>query len=280
MPITKLNPNLEMYYEVHGEGEPLVLINGLKSDHTGWMPMLDSLQKHFQVILFDNRAVGQTKDDGQDLSIEVMANDVVALMNHLNISSAHIAGHSMGGAIAQVLAHQRPGKVKSLFLCNTFIKFNSAASQAFGKVLSLYQNDASRKQIMEAVIPWVFSKTMDTPELREQIVSFVSSDPCWQTMQDYQRQLSALNAFDSTAWVGQISAPTIVVGSRDDITALPEESEQIAIAIKGAKLEMLAGGHASAIEQTGAFITLFEQHLVSAEATTESPESSQIAYSK
>ena len=124
MPIAKLPNNIEMYFEVHGEGEPFVLMNGLKSDHTDWAPMLDTLKENFQVILLDNRAIGQTKDDGKPFTIEDMAADVANLMNHLNIESAFVAGHSMGGAIAQVLAHTHPDQVKKLFLFNTFIKFN------------------------------------------------------------------------------------------------------------------------------------------------------------
>src|SRR3990167_5873739 len=110
MPMANLNNGVEMYYEIHGSGEPFVLINGLKSDHTGWMPMLDNLKERYQVILLDNRAIGQTKDNGKAFSIEDMASDVVLLMDHLKIDEAHVAGHSMGGAIAQVLAHQYPEK--------------------------------------------------------------------------------------------------------------------------------------------------------------------------
>jgi 3-oxoadipate enol-lactonase len=272
MPIVQLNPNLEMYYEVHGEGEPLILINGLKSDHTGWMPMLDKLKEEFQVILLDNRAVGQTKDNGLDFSIADMANDVVALMDYLDISSSHIAGHSMGGAIAQVLAHEHADRVESTLLCNTFIKFNDDASQGFGNVLKLFQNNSSRREIMEAVIPLVFSENMNTAELRDQIITFVESDPHWQTVHDYQRQLKALNDFDSSAWVGEIDVPTVVVGSHVDITALPAESEEIAARITDAKLEMLPGGHASSIEQPGAFIELFIKHIVSNAAAMDEEE--------
>src|SRR3990167_4957000 len=172
MPIAKLKNNVEMYYEMHGYKEPLVLINGLKSDHTGWMPMLDNLKKRFQVILLDNRAIGQTKDDGKAFTVEDMAFDVVLLMEHLKIDLAYIAGHSMGGAIAQVLAHRYPEKVKKIFLCNTFIKFN----EAFSEVLELYKQGASRVVIMNTVIPWVFANTLDTPEFRAQIHAFIEAD--------------------------------------------------------------------------------------------------------
>lgn len=261
MTIAKLQNGVEMYYEVHGEGESLILINGLKSDHTGWAPMLDMLKDRFQVILLDNRGVGQTKDDGQPFMIKDMADDIILLMNHLGIESAYVAGHSMGGAIAQVLAHDYPEKIRKLFLCNSFVKFNETSREAFSGILGLYQNGASRAEIINAIIPWVFVDTLDTPEFRLQIHTFVESDQLWQSKEDYERQLNAINSFDSSSWVDKISIPTVVIGSHADKTALPEESKNLKEKIQRAELEMLEGGHASAVEQAEAFCELFFNHL-------------------
>lgn len=139
-------------------------------------------------------------------------------------------------------------RVKKLFLCNTFIKFNEDSRQAFGKILDLYKNNAPRSEIMDAVIPWVFSDKFTTPELRAFIHEAVAADPLWQTKEDYERQLNALNAFDSSQWIENITTPAVVIGSRDDRTALPKESELLARKIR-ADLEILEGGHASAVEQ-------------------------------
>ena len=261
MAIAKLKNNLNMYYEIHGEGEPLILINGLKSDHTGWVPLLDSLRKHFQVIILDNRAVGQTKDNGDFFTIEDMAFDIIQLMDMLTISSAHIAGHSMGGAVAQVIAHQYADRVKKVFLCNTFMKINEVPNKTFNDVLTLFRQGSSREDIMDAILPWVFSSSFNTPELRAQIHSFVAVDPFWQSPEDYERQLHALGSFDSSLWAKEITVPTVVVGSHEDRTALPEESIALANSIAAAQLEMLDGGHASAIEQPAAFYKLFAKHL-------------------
>ena len=261
MSVVEINSKLKIFHQVHGKGEPLILINGLKSDHTGWMPILEELKERFKVVIFDNRAVGQTKDSGESFSIEDMANDIVSLMDYLNISSAHIGGHSMGGAIAQVLAHQHGHRVRSLVLCNTFIKFNALAAKAFENVLTLFQSGASRRDIMKAVIPWVFSESTNTPELRGQIFDFVDTDPYWQTTHDYQRQLNALNEFDSSEWVDKIMVSTVVVGSSEDITALPEESKEIVKKIKGATLKILPGGHASAIEQPAELLKIFMERI-------------------
>ena len=259
MPIAKLPNQVEMYYEIHGQGEPFVLINGLKSDHSGWAPMLDILKEQFQVILLDNRGVGQTKDDGKAFLTDDMADDVIHLMGYLKIESAYIAGHSMGGAIAQRIAYIAPEKVKKLFLCNTFIQFNDVARRAFENVLECYKNNASRAEIIDAVIPWVFVDGFVTLELRKLIHDQVNADPLWQSKEDYARQLHALNMFDSSEWIGKITVPTVVIGSKADKTALPKESESLAEKMN-ADLVMLEGGHASAVEQSVAFSDIFLTH--------------------
>ena len=106
----KLN-NANFYYELHGKGHPLILIAGYSGDHLVWMPLLENLSKQFQVLLFDNRGVGQTTDDGRPLSAELMAQDVVALADALDLKKPHIVGQSMGGTIAQRVATHHSEKI-------------------------------------------------------------------------------------------------------------------------------------------------------------------------
>ncbi|MCD6047729.1 MAG: 3-oxoadipate enol-lactonase [Gammaproteobacteria bacterium] len=259
MPFVKFDNDVNMYYEIHGKGEPMVMINGLKADHTGWAPTLDNLKENYQIILFDNRGTGQTTDDGKKFSIEDMADDVKKLMTYLGINSAHIVGHSLGGAIAQTFAHTYPESVKKLFLCNTFIKFNDEAAEAFGHVLKLHQQGARQSEIMDAIIPWVFIEGFVTESLRQIIHETSNANPYAQTCDGYQRQYEALVEFDSNKWIDQLCVSTIVIGSEKDITALPEESTELAHRTR-AILEMLPGAHASAVEQAEALSRLVNYH--------------------
>lgn len=184
--------------------------------------------------------------------------DVIQLMDMLNISSAYVAGHSMGGAIAQVIAHRYADRVIKVFLCNTFMKINPISEKVFEGVLTLFKQNASRAEIMDLISPWVFSDNFMTPDLRRQIHEFVSTDPLWQNAKDYERQLQAIKWFDSSSWVKEIRVPTIVVGSREDRVASLEESIAIADHISGARLAVLEGGHASAMEQPSAFYHIID----------------------
>ena len=95
MPITRIG-DIDMYYEVHGTGEPLVLLHGLSLDSSVWIKQVSALSQKYQVIIFDNRGVGQTDAPHNDYSTEMMADDTATLMKFLNVAEAHILGFSNG----------------------------------------------------------------------------------------------------------------------------------------------------------------------------------------
>ena len=106
----------KIYYEIHGEGAPLVLIMGLRRNVEWWYRQIPSLSRQFQVIAFDNRGAGRSDKPDMEYSIRLFADDTAGLMDALNISKARILGISMGGYIAQELALNYPAKVHSLLL--------------------------------------------------------------------------------------------------------------------------------------------------------------------
>lgn len=111
---------LELYYEISGQGEPIVFIGGLTSTVLSWKYQQKELQKYHQVVLFDNRGSGRTRIlKPQQLSMQLFANDVYDLLKGLGIKKAHILGASMGGMIAQIFAHSYPECCISLILCCT-----------------------------------------------------------------------------------------------------------------------------------------------------------------
>ena len=98
MPIVRAN-GITMYYEVHGAGEPLVLIAGLNSDHNLYRSVLPQLAAWYQVLVFDNRGVGQTDKPDIPYSMELMADDTAGLLRAVNTREATILGTSMGSVL-------------------------------------------------------------------------------------------------------------------------------------------------------------------------------------
>ncbi|MEX0998454.1 MAG: alpha/beta fold hydrolase, partial [Thermodesulfobacteriota bacterium] len=115
MPYAQVN-GVKLYYEVHGEGDPVILICGLGSQLQSWATQVPIYSKHFKVIVFDNRGSGKSDKPEEKYLTSDMADDTAALMEELGIESAHIVGKSMGGMIAQWLAIKYPKKVQKLVL--------------------------------------------------------------------------------------------------------------------------------------------------------------------
>ncbi|MBI4911231.1 MAG: alpha/beta fold hydrolase [Acidobacteria bacterium] len=114
---------LKMYYEVHGSGDPVVLLHGafmtITNNWTGW---IDELSKTRKVIAVEMQGHGRTADIPRDITPENLAEDVASLLDHLKISQADLIGYSMGGAVAMQCAIRHPGKVRKAVLISSFLR--------------------------------------------------------------------------------------------------------------------------------------------------------------
>jgi pimeloyl-ACP methyl ester carboxylesterase len=117
MAIASLPTGVELYYEIHGRGDPLLLFPSTAFSGDVWkLYQVPGLSRTLQLILHDPRGCPRTTVAQQVFTIDQMANDAVALLDHLNIPAAHLLGHSMGGRIALTMALNFPGRVKSLIM--------------------------------------------------------------------------------------------------------------------------------------------------------------------
>ena len=128
MPSAIVN-GVDLYYECHGKGKPLMLIAGLASDSQSWQPIVQDLSRCYLVILVDNRSAGRTKPQDVEISIQSIADDCIALIEYLGLSSVTLLGHSMGGFVALDCAIRHPGHISRLILAGTSA-FNSERNNA------------------------------------------------------------------------------------------------------------------------------------------------------
>ena len=117
MPNVDLPSGVNLYYEVHGSGEALVLVPSTAFSCEVWKPyQVPTLSRELQLIIHDPRGTPRSRPVQKVYTINEMANDIVALLDHLKIPSAHLLGHSMGGRIALEMTLDFPGRVKSLIM--------------------------------------------------------------------------------------------------------------------------------------------------------------------
>lgn len=232
------------YYELHGKGEPLILISGYTCSHTCWEPILDDLSKYFQVLIFDNPGSGQTKDNNQELSVESIADDVMTMATLLELNNPHIAGHSMGGTIAQRIAAKYGKNINKLILLMTSAKWRQAMLQGLKFSLHLRENNYSFDDIVNATLPWIYGEKFlrDNSQI-EKFKADVLQDPFPQSIEDQKRQFNVLEKFNGLPQLTFIQSPTLLIFGTEDIIALPSEVISMSRKIAQSKVIECNSGH-------------------------------------
>src|SRR2546430_14130275 len=108
--------DIELYYEIHGDGEPLVLVPGCRTGLWLWFKQVETLARRFRAIVFEPRGIGESDKPDGPMTIKTLADDLAALLSALDIRDAHILGVSLGGFIAQESAINYPQKTRRLIL--------------------------------------------------------------------------------------------------------------------------------------------------------------------
>src|SRR5690348_10376220 len=115
--------DVRAYYELLGDGEPLLMIPGLGSTCRLWDPIAPELAQHFSLILPDNRDVGKSRGKRKPRTLSDFTADLVELLDELQVERAHVVGISLGGVIAQTLAVEHPDRINRLVLMSTAHRF-------------------------------------------------------------------------------------------------------------------------------------------------------------
>ncbi|WP_404330966.1 alpha/beta fold hydrolase [Mesobacillus maritimus] len=244
MPIAQAN-GIELYYEIHGKGEPLLLIMGLSHNCLSWKRSLSTLSKSFQVIIFDNRGTGRSSKPETPYSIELMAEDAKAVLDAANVQTANVYGISMGGMIAQRLAIAYPERVKSLVLgCTTSGGVNHVQPSAEIGMAMLSRASVTPEEAAWAAVPILYSQDFidnHRDEIKEDIdVRLQIPTP----PHGYMLQLQACLAHDTHAELDKISVPTLVIHGDDDKLVPFENGQTLSQRIKGAQFCVVPGaGH-------------------------------------
>src|SRR5690606_10546339 len=130
----------QLYYEEHGEGPPLLLVPGLGGVGAYWTPQIADFSQEFRVIIHDHRGTGRSTRTEMDYSVDQMTDDVLALIDHLDLDSVHLVGHSTGGAIGQTMAIDAPQRLASAVLYASWTKSGAFMGRVMRARKSLLQN--------------------------------------------------------------------------------------------------------------------------------------------
>ncbi len=253
MPKTTTN-GIELYYEIHGEGEPLVLISGIGYPLWQWHKMVPFLAKHFKVIAFDNRGVGQSGKPEGPYTAQILAADTVGLLDALHIEKAIIMGHSMGGFIAQALALDFPNRAGKLILCSTNFggPHHVPVTPEAMKVLTDVSADAVTRFKNGLVVSTAPGWAENNPAMIQEWIEWRAANPIEPAA--YQSQLaigigllSEAASFEDK--LPRLNIPTLILFGEHDKVVPPQNAALLARQISHSKVVILPNaGHFFPIE--------------------------------
>ena len=254
MSIAKVG-SVELYYEEHGTGDPLLLIMGLAADSQAWMFQIPDFAKNYRVIAFDNRGVGRSSKPAGPYTIHEMADDTVGLLDELKIEKAHVVGVSMGGMIAQELVLRNPERVRALVLACTYPEPDADIERARTFTVEQFGGsvDASGgihvdlkalnpMMFLQQLLPNVFNQSFIEKELPKLMQVFSGALQYGFSMEAILGQVGAVMTHKATDRLHRIASPTLVITGDADRLVPPASSDVLAREIPNAKLVKIPGG--------------------------------------
>ena len=203
--------NLDISYQIVGEGDPVIFIHGIGSKKTSWNSVVNELKKQFLCITYDLRGHGDSKDISSDFNLNDLVEDIEKIRSHLDIDKMHLVGHSLGGMIGPAYTKKYPNKKKisqSIFCVFSVLLINRRFTDIF---IQQNQNIINKRieQIKNTPIS-VFLKVFRIYALTEM-----------------------------SSWLASIKTPCLVMTGEYDIGCSPEINKQIVKTIPNSKLKII-----------------------------------------
>jgi aminoacrylate hydrolase len=208
-----------LYYEEHGDphAPPLILSSGLGGSANYWAPNIAALAEHFRVIAYDHRGTGRSdRTCPEGLMLADLGADMLELMDALDIESAAIVGHAIGGMAGLEAARAAPARVRRIVIINGWASLDPQTARCFDVRLTLLRK-AGPAAYLEAQplflypVDWL---SEHDAALREEAAHHLAGWPGDTTM---ERRIAAARAFDCRAWAGEIEVPVLLVCASDDL---------------------------------------------------------------
>jgi 3-oxoadipate enol-lactonase len=248
--------DIDIYYEVHGSGEHTMLISGTGGD-LARNPLRGEglLEKHFQVLMFDQRGLGQSGKPDSEYTMLDYADDAAALLDAVGWSACNVVGVSFGGMVAQHVAIRHPDRVKRLVLACSSAGGEGGASYDLRELEGLDPDERLRRWLPildsrndTSSTPWTIAPGC------EMLLGALAPEPGDATRaMGARRQLEARAGHDVWEQLPLIKSETLVIGGLYDRQASVENQEMLAKRITGARLMLRDGGHIFLWQEPGAW---------------------------
>lgn len=244
------NCNTKLYYETHGQGQPLLIIPGGGADGRYYLPIVNVLKEHFSIILPDPRGSGRSDKGSPAYSFDLLVSDMKALLDHLNINETFIMGHSMGGMVAQHFTHHYPSYAKKLILFATSNKLTAFAKHCCNTAV-IAKTEASLNVFIHVMSIWNFSESFFSDEKNiSNLIAGAEEDRHPIKNQALIEQMEIIKDFDSSSYLNKIKTPSLIIGCESDIIFPAAWVKNLKSLIPGSQYhELKQAAHSAHVEQ-------------------------------
>ncbi len=238
MPFTLVD-RVNLYYEVQGQGQTLLFIHGLGSSTQDWGPQVAEFSQKYQVVTFDLRGHGRSDKPAGPYSIPLFASDTAGLLKALGVDAAHVAGISLGGAVAFQLAIDCPFMVKTLTIVNSGPSMGGTPEQAKAEIdrrVNIVRQMGMRA-MGEALAPNLFPSAAHEALRRDFMERWAENNP-----QSYIDATVSLLGWDVTDQIGSIRCPALILSADQDYMPVANK-EAYARLMPDAQVVVIPGTH-------------------------------------
>ncbi len=251
MGIAHLPTGIDMYYQVEGSGDPLLLIMGTAADHSTWDAQVGAYRHNYTVITYDARGTGRSSQPTRrsDYSMRILADDAAALLDELGVGRAHVSGLSLGSATAQELAINHPDKVATLQLHCTWGRSDEWFIRMIDTNEVFVLNDDPAGYIRTALL-WVASPTFinDQPSDVEAFErGFILENPHPPSKAGMLGHFHADKTHDTLDRLASIKVPTLITSGEVDWQVPTRYGLEVQERIPGSTMHVFRGPHSSHI---------------------------------
>ncbi len=251
--------DISIHYTDEGKGPPLLFVHGFPLSKNSWKHQIEALRSEFRVIAPDLRGFGESEAGAGAATMEQFAEDLHALLKHLDTGPVVLIGHSMGGYIALAFARMFPQMLRGLVLVATRPGADTPEGAAKRRATAEKVRESGPQTVIDAMVPKMLSPKNQDPKLLESVRELM-------TRSSREGVIGALLGMaqrsDSSDVLAKISAPSLVITGADDVLIPAAESTKMAQAIPDAQVEILPqSGHLLFFEKPVEFNRLLKEWL-------------------
>jgi aminoacrylate hydrolase len=247
-----------MHFDIQGRTDEtaptIILSSGLGGSGAYWTPQIEALSQDFRIITYDHRGCGRTGGEvPEDGGISAMADDVLEIADKLGLAHFDFIGHALGGLIGLDIALRRPGLIDRLILINAWSKADPHSGRCFDTRIALLENSGVEAFIKAQPLflyPAIWMAE-NSARLADEEAHGLRH---FQGRQNILRRIAALRAFDIDARLAEITVPTLVIATKDDLLVPYSRSEHLARHLPSAELVLFDfGAHAVNVVEPASF---------------------------